>query len=1206
MTLSDAERRRAIEVGIALSHIGNDGVEHHPSSATVRAVLDVLDVPGVIDELDRAGTGSGRASGDSCSESARAGTGVELRRCHDRPFATTKPRHEWGVFSPLYGLRGNGDGGIGTVSALVEMGEWISTFGGSVISTLPLLDAFILDPYEPSPYRPMSRRFWNELFIEPSWVEGYVPDRRSGASITGTRVDHQSVARSLRDRLWSVALGENSAAFHEWLAADPEQMIRARFRAAGERHGVDWRVWPASWRTHIPDEAVDAELVRWYAWSQFEIQRQLGIAADRLRALDVVLAADLPVGTHPDGFDNWRHRELFVDSMSIGAPPDSFQQQGQNWGLAPLHPGLLATPAGQAYFSALIDHHLSVAGLLRIDHVMGLHRQWWIPEGAAPTDGVYVRFPSDLLWDLIAASSQRFGAGILGEDLGTVPDEVRTALVDRDVLGTFVAQSEHFPASTSLHRPPPTACVASLDTHDMEPFAAHWAEHGDPEISVTRARDELLAQLALSDAELVMVDLADLELVTEAHNRPGTVSNENWSLRSPRSITEMRADPALSATLVRIDSHRRHPQLVTDLDLHLFNEGTHSRLPERFGAHELVLDTAATTGRPGGSGPDSVAVADQATDGVVFSVWAPDARAVSVIGDAAGWDTGHPLAPVGASGVWAGVVGHARVGQRYKFRITGADGSVTDRADPLARAGEGSPDHASLIAGDDYRWSDAPWMEQRADRQRPDRPMSIYEVHLGSWRRHHAEDRPLTYREAAPYLATYASTHGFTHIEFLPLMEHPFTASWGYQVTGFFQPTARYGSADDLRFLIDHLHQYGIGVILDWVPAHFPADRFGLAAFDGTHLYEHADPREGRHPDWGSLIFNYSRNEVRSFLLSSACWWIESFHADGLRVDAVASMLYRDYSRAAGEWVPNVHGGRENLEAISLLRACNDEIHQRFPGVLVIAEESTSWPGVTAPTAHDGLGFDLKWDLGWMHDTLDHLRRDPVHRRWHHDELTFRQMYANSEHFLLALSHDEVVHGKGSLLSKMPGDDWQQRATLRLLFAYQHLMQGKKLVFMGGEFGQRREWNHDTQLDWELLEYEEHAQLLGWVTALNELHARCPALHQLDHDPAGFVWISCDDSVNSVVAMVRRGFDEADDLVAVCNFTPNPLEGYRIGMPHPGSWELLVSSDDMRFGGSGMRVPRVIEADGEPLHGFAQSAFVNAVPLGVVLYRRVR
>jgi 1,4-alpha-glucan branching enzyme len=497
-------------------------------------------------------------------------------------------------------------------------------------------------------------------------------------------------------------------------------------------------------------------------------------------------------------------------------------------------------------------------------------------------------------------------------------------------------------------------------------------------------------------------------------------------------------------------------------------------------------------------------------------------------------------------------------------------------------------------------------MQQRADRQRPDRPMSIYEVHLGSWRRHHSEDRPLTYREIAPFLATYASTHGFTHVEFLPLMEHPFTASWGYQVTGFFQPTARYGTADDLRFLIDHLHQYGIGVILDWVPAHFPADRFALAMFDGMHLYEHADPREGRHPDWGSLIFNYSRNEVRSFLLSSACWWIESFHADGLRVDAVASMLYRDYSRAAGEWVPNVHGGRENLEAISLLRACNEEIHHRFPGVLVIAEESTSWPGVTAATEDDGLGFDLKWDLGWMHDTLDHLRRDPVHRRWHHDELTFRQMYASSEQFLLALSHDEVVHGKGSLLSKMPGDDWQQRATLRLLFAYQHLMQGKKLVFMGGEFGQRREWNHDTQLEWELLEYAEHAQLLGWVTTLNELHARCPALHQLDHDPRGFAWISCDDSTNSVVAILRRGLDEVDDIVAVCNFTPAPHEGYRIGMPHPGAWELLASSDDMRFGGSGQRVPRVIEADGEPLHGFDQSAFVNAVPLGVVLYRRVR
>ena len=1189
MTLSDAERRRATELGIALQHRDNDGVVHDAAPASVRAVLAVLEksVPGTVDDRE------------SHREPEAAGGPA---RCHDRPFTGPRPRRNWGLFTPLYGLRGRGDAGIGTVAALVEAGEWIGAAGGSVISTLPLLEAFTLDPCEPSPYRPVSRRFWNELFIEPSWVPGTAADRVTPATTSDARVDHRSVAGALRECLWSAALAEDSPAFHAWMAADPEQVVHARFRAAGERHGVDWRAWPVAWRTHIPDDAVDPDVVRWFAWSQFEIQRQLGVATDRLRACGVVLAADLPVGAHPDGFDNWRHQELFVGSMSIGAPPDSFQQDGQDWGLAPLHPARLTTPEGRAYFSALIDHHLSVAGLLRIDHVMGLHRQWWIPAGAPPTEGVYVRFPAEMLWDLIAASSQRSGAGILGEDLGTVPDEVRSALVERDVLGTYVAQTEHFPASTSLRSSPPAACVASLGTHDMAPFAAHWAENGDPSIPVGRARDELLAQIALSDAELVMVDLADLELVVEAHNRPGTVSADNWSLRSPRSIEAMRTDPALSATLMRIDSLRHPHQLVTDLDLHLFNEGTHSRLPERFGAHPLHL----------GTDPDAGDATGSSAAGVVFSVWAPDARAVSVIGDAAGWDTGQPLTPLGSSGVWAGVVGHARIGQRYKFRITGADGAVTDRADPLARAGEGSPDHASLIVDDDtrdadgHRWNDAAWMAQRADRQRPDRPMSIYEVHLGSWRRHHSEDRPLTYREVAPYLATYASTHGFTHVEFLPLMEHPFTASWGYQVTGFFQPTARYGTADDLRFLIDHLHQYGIGVILDWVPAHFPADRFGLAMFDGTHLYEHADPREGRHPDWGSLIFNYSRNEVRSFLLSSACWWIESFHADGLRVDAVASMLYRDYSRAAGEWVPNVHGGRENLEAISLLRACNDELHHRFPGVLVIAEESTAWPGVTTPTDRGGLGFDLKWDLGWMHDTLDHLRRDPVHRRWHHDELTFRQMYAHSERFLLALSHDEVVHGKGSLLSKMPGDDWQQRATLRLLFAHQHLMQGKKLLFMGGEFGQRREWNHDTQVDWELLEYEEHAQLLGWVTALNELHARCPALHQLDHDPAGFGWITCDDSVNGVVAMVRRGVDPADDIVAVCNFTPNPHEGYRIGMPHAGAWELLVSSDDMRFGGSGFRVPRVIEADGPALHGLDQSAFVNAVPLGAVLYRRVR
>ena len=592
-------------------------------------------------------------------------------------------------------------------------------------------------------------------------------------------------------------------------------------------------------------------------------------------------------------------------------------------------------------------------------------------------------------------------------------------------------------------------------------------------------------------------------------------------------------------------------------------------------------------------------------DATVFSVWAPNARSISVVGDATGWLDGLPMALHRASGIWSVVVPGLHEGIRYKFRVTGRDGKVFDRADPLARAGQGSPDHASMIRSVEHVWGDDVWMSERPTRQRRDHPMSIYEMHLGSWRRStHDGDRPMLYWEIAGPLIAYLTEMNFTHVEFMPLTEYPYEPSWGYQVTGFFQPTSRYGSPDELRSLIDQLHQAGIGVILDWVPAHFPADRFGLAQFDGTHLYEHADPREGHHPDWGSLIFNYGRHEVQSFLHSSATWWIESFHVDGLRVDAVASMLYRDYSRKAGEWVPNQFGGRENLEAVALIKSVNAEVHRRHPDVLMIAEESTAWPGVTRPLDRGGLGFDHKWDLGWMHDTLDYLSRDPVHRRWHHTELTFRQMYSASENFVLALSHDEVVHGKGSLLNKMPGDDWQQKANLRLLFAYQHLLPGKKLVFMGGEFGQRNEWSHETSLDWDLLQHESHQGLARWVSRLNELHGTLAALHQRDDDAGGFAWISCDDAQHSVVAMLRRGADPANDVIALFNFTAIPRRPYRIGAPHGGRWELVTCSDAAEFGGSGYEVPQMVETLPVPMHGCGQAVDLVAPPLGMALYRR--
>ncbi len=624
---------------------------------------------------------------------------------------------------------------------------------------------------------------------------------------------------------------------------------------------------------------------------------------------------------------------------------------------------------------------------------------------------------------------------------------------------------------------------------------------------------------------------------------------------------------------------------ITKDDLHWLHEGRHVRLYDKLGAHFTRK---------------------QGKRGVAFAVWAPNAAAVSVVGDWNGWEVGrHPLSPRGEIGVWEGFVAGLSEGARYKYHVRSRfhDYEVY-KADPLAFAAEAPPETASVVTGLDYDWGDGEWMASRAGRQRLSEPVSIYEVHPGSWRRNPDEGHRLTYRELAHELADYVHEVGFTHVELLPVMEHPFYGSWGYQGTGYFAPTARYGSPRDFMYLVDHLHRRGIGVILDWVPSHFPTDQHGLGYFDGTHLYEHADPRKGFHPDWKSFIFNYGRNEVRSFLLSSARFWLDHYHVDGLRVDAVASMLYLDYSREDGEWIPNEHGGRENLEAVSLLRELNEEIHESFPGALTIAEESTAWPMVSRPTYVGGLGFDMKWDMGWMHDTLRYLSRDPLHRNRHHHELTFRRMYAYSESFVLALSHDEVVHGKGSLLGKMPGDDWQKRANLRLLFAYMTAQPGKKLLFMGGELGQHREWDHDGSLDWHLLERQEHAGIQRLVADLNRLYREEPALHEQDCEEAGFDWIDADDVAHSVLSFLRRGKDEeVPELACVFNFTPVVREGYRIGLPRGGRWREVLNTDAANYGGSGQGNLGGVDAEEVPCHGRPFSAALTLPPLGAVLLR---
>jgi len=624
--------------------------------------------------------------------------------------------------------------------------------------------------------------------------------------------------------------------------------------------------------------------------------------------------------------------------------------------------------------------------------------------------------------------------------------------------------------------------------------------------------------------------------------------------------------------------------LLGDDDLHYFNEGTHYRLYEKLGAHLM------SAGR---------------TPGTYFAVWAPNAAQVSVIGDFNGWNAeSHPLRAKGHSGIWEGFIAEVGAGTLYKYHIVSRyHDYCVDKADPYGFAHEEPPQKASMVTDLWYLWGDQTWMEERGRRHVLEAPMAIYEVHLGSWMRVPEEDnRPLTYRELAPTLADYVHHMGFTHVELLPVMEHPFYASWGYQITGYFAPTRRYGTPTDFMYLVDYLHQHGIGVILDWVPSHFPTDEHGLGFFDGTHLYEHADDRQGLHPDWRSYIFNYERHEVQSFLLSNALFWLEMYHADGLRLDAVASMLYLDYSRKDGEWIPNAYGGRESLGAIALLRRCNELVGTHYPGVSMIAEESTAWPMVSRPPYVGGLGFHLKWDMGWMHDTLTYMHLDPIFRQYDHNLVTFRQLYAFSENFILPLSHDEVVHGKGSLLSKMPGSDTDKYANVRLLLGYMYAQPGKKLLFMGGEFGQWREWHHDTSLDWHLLAYAPHAGLQRWVQDLNRFYCSIPALAEGDCDPAGFAWVDCNDSTSSVLCFLRQGRASAPSVLVACNFTPMPRFRYRVGASCSGVWREVLNSDAREYDGRGFGNSGAVTAVPVPQHGRPYSLELTLPPLAIVFF----
>jgi 1,4-alpha-glucan branching enzyme len=634
-----------------------------------------------------------------------------------------------------------------------------------------------------------------------------------------------------------------------------------------------------------------------------------------------------------------------------------------------------------------------------------------------------------------------------------------------------------------------------------------------------------------------------------------------------------------------IEDPYRFGRVITDYDLYLFGEGRHTRIYERLGAHPAAIE---------------------GVQGVHFAVWAPNAQRVSAVGDFNDWDGRvHPMRQLAASGVWEIFIPAARLNQHYKFELLTRQGDLLLKIDPFGRAFEVPPLSASIICDIAYEWTDDDWV---ASRERQDswfgRPMAAYEVHLGSWMRVPEEnDRYLTYAELAGRLIPYVKEMGYTHIELLPVMEHPYSGSWGYQVTGFYAPTSRFGPPEEFKRFVDECHRHGIGVILDWVPGHFPKDAHALARFDGSALYEHADPRQGEHVDWGTLIFNYGRNEVRNFLLANALFWLREYHVDGLRVDAVASMLYLDYSRNEGEWVPNQFGGRENIEAIEFMRQLNTLTHAEHPGTVTVAEESTSWPSVSRPTYVGGLGFTYKWNMGWMNDILEYVHQDPVHRRYHHRHLTFSLLYAFSENFILPFSHDEVVHGKGSMFGKIPGDDWQKAATLRALYGLMYAHPGKKLMFMGCEFGQRREWNFDTSLDWHLLADPLHGGLKRYVQDLNRVYGGERALHEVDFEPSGFQWIDANDSENSVVSFVRRSRDGGDLVLAVVNFTPVPRDGYRIGAPVAGAYTELINSDSEIYGGGNLGNSGVVFSEPIKSHGQADSLRLNLPPLGILLLK---
>ena len=1271
-----------------------------------------------------------------------------------------------GLTMHLYSLRSERNWGIGDFTDLLNLMKYAAEKKLDFVGINPLHALFTSKPAFASPYSPSSREWLNPIYLDVEKVGAFtyneqlknwlaqpkIRQRIAALRITET-VTYTAVWACKRDALHmafnafeqdTCEAAENDRAAFEAFVLEKGKALQGfgLFEALDQYYSrpgqVGWQSWPSEF--HQPDgEAVEKfarsheREIRFYMWLQWLCAEQLREVNQAAAEYGVKLGiyGDLAVGVARGSADTWLNRQDYCMDLSVGAPPDPLGPTGQNWDLPPLNP-LMLKHTGYEKFAHLLRENMSLYGVLRIDHVMALCRLWWVLNGKTADFGAYVHYDAEVMFAILALESRRNRCVIIGEDLGTVPDEARHLLNRYQVFSYKVMYFSKGWNGFQLPEEYPEQAITVISTHDVAPLAGYWTgkdldtmfklgtlpdaaafqtalderEHDKADLldklketgclgadvqMPAKADETLLAALhkygALSRSKLYAVQLENLLGVIDNLNVPGvTEGYPNWAQKMPVSLEDFLQHRLMGGQLAIIDEVRMktNSQIKTYHELDQIERdtveslflATHSDVFAYLGRHRLAEgDEVVRVLIPGAVSVDIVnrrsgelivpsekidergffvaVLPDDAPDyalrirytedtepvieedpyhfssalqdmdswllaegkhlrpyetlgahfaeldgvkGVRFAVWAPNAQRVSVIGEFNNWDgRRHVMRFHRDNGIWDIFIPAVKLNALYKFEIRDANGNVREKADPYAFGAELRPTTASIVRGlpDEV---EEPAFRARANAV--DAPISIYEVHLGSWKRNPENNFWLTYEELAKELVAYVKDMGFTHIEFLPVSEYPFDGSWGYQATGLYAPTSRFGSPEELRALIKAAHDEGISVILDWVVGHFPTDDHGLAKFDGTALYEHADPREGYHQDWNTLIYNFGRNEVKNFLQGNALYWIERFGFDGIRVDAVASMIYRNYSRKDGEWIPNQYGGHENLEAIAFLRDTNTMLKEEVPAATEIAEESTSFANVTR---QEGLNFSFKWNMGWMNDTLRYMMEDPINRKYHHNKMTFGMMYQYSENFVLPLSHDEVVHGKRSLLGRMPGDCWQQFANLRAYYGFMYGFPGKKLLFMGSEFAQGREWNYNEGLDWFLLEQEGgwHKGVQDFVRELNHVYKDTAPLYQLDQWPEGFEWLVADDGNNSVFVFERRD-REGNRVIVISNFTPVVREGYRFGVNSAGEYREILNSDDLHYKGSGVSAGATVETEEVWSHGKPNSLSVTVPPLATV------